>query len=222
MRLSSRLSLLSALALSLPLASSKLQAQSCLGYPSFSANHLQMNAGASFSADYEQFGANFVSGSNTIFAGLGVGGTRNSGSNSSLEARGLLGSQVPVGQSTRWQICPVINAMYGTGPDDLSLSGGDVTVAGAGFGLALGGELSRSETFAIVPSFQLGFQYERTNIEGLGGDILTDTYGTMGVALGFVFSNQLSLRPSVTIPTRENSNDPIFGISVALNYGRRR
>jgi hypothetical protein len=222
MRLSTRISLLSALALSLPLASSTLQAQSCLGYPSFSANHLQMNAGASFSSDFEQFGANFVSGSNTIFAGLGVGGTRNTGSNSSLEARGLLGSQVPVGQSARWQICPVLNASYGTGPDDLALPGNDVTTAGAGFGLALGGELSRSETLAIVPSFQLGFQYERINIEGLGGETLTDTYGTVGVGVGFVFSNQLSLRPSVTIPTREGSNEPIFGISVALNYGRRR
>ncbi len=222
MRISSRVSVLTLLAISLPLASSNLDAQSCLGYPSFSANHLQLNAGASFASDYEQFGANFVSGSNTIFAGLGVGGTRNGGSNSSLEARGQLGSQVPLGQSARWQLCPVLNAMYGTGPDDLSLSGGDVTYSGAGFGLALGGELSRSETLAIVPSFQLGFQYERTNVEGLGGATFTDTYGTLGVAVGFVFGNQLSLRPSVTLPTREGSNEPIFGVSVALNYGKRR
>lgn len=222
MRLTSSVSMLAVLSLSLPLASAELEAQSCLGNASFAANHLQLNAGASTSSNYEQFGANFVSGSNTIFAGLGVGGTRYEGSDASLEARGMLGSQVPLGQSKSWQVCPVLNAMYGTGPDDFAGPGSELTTAGAGFGLAFGGELSRSESFAIVPSLQLGFQYERLNVEGLGGETLTDTYGTMGLAVGFVFSNQLSLRPSVTIPTREGNDEPIFGISVALNYGRRR
>ncbi len=222
MRLSSRLSLLSFMAVSLPLATSRLEAQSCLGYASFATNHLQLNAGATISSDVEQFGANFVSGSNSIFAGLGVGGTRYEGSDASLEARGLLGSQVPMGTSGRWQLCPVVNAMYGKGPDNFAFPGSELTSFGAGFGLAFGGELSRSETLAIVPSLQLGFQYERLSVDGVAGDTFTDTYGTMGAALGFVFSNQLSLRPSVMIPTREGSNEPIFGISVALNYGRRR
>jgi hypothetical protein len=75
---------------------------------------------------------------------------------------------------------------------------------------------------AIVPSLQLGFQYERLSVDGPSGDRFTDTYGIIGAALGFVFSNQLSLRPSVMIPNRGGSNEPIFGISVALNYGRRR
>jgi hypothetical protein len=176
-----------------------------------------MNAGATFSSDVEQFGAAFVSGSNTIFAGLGVGGTRFDGSSSSLDVRGTLGSQAK-SSSGRVEACPLLSVGYGFGPKDFGGPGADASTLTGSFGLAFGAALGQS----LVPSLKLGYEFEQLRMSGVN-ETFSESYGTLAFALGFKFSEELVIRPSVGITTREaEDREPTFGLSVAFNYGRRR
>lgn len=215
MRLSARL-VLPAIG-ALVLVSSESAAQACLGYPSFASNHLQMNAGATSGSGVERFGANLVSGSNSFFAGLGLGGTVYAGGNSSLDVRGTLGSQAR-SSGGRVQACPTLQVGYGFGPKDFDTAGNDANTLMAGFGLSFGSQLGE----VLIPSLQLGYEFNRLSASG-GGDSQSDSYGTLGFALGLKFSEELVVRPSVAMSSRaEPDREPVFGVSVAFNYGRRR
>jgi hypothetical protein len=202
---------------------SALEAQACLGNPSFSTNHLQVGAGARFDPSTTSFGGDFISGSETLFAGLSLGGASYDGvSGSSLLAGIRAGFQVPVTSGTM-QVCPVVGAEFGFGPSDFDGAGTDFRSQAFSFGLAAGGELFRSDRLAIVPSVSMGFAYTGTTATGVLATVTeTDTYGVAGAAIGFVLSDRLSVRPSVSFPIGLEGADPIFGIGFALNYGGRR
>lgn len=221
MRLSLR-AIIPALAVSAVLPS-VAAAQACLGNASFAANHLQMSGSYTFTSDFDELGAGFVSGSNTVFAGVGVNSYSNGGGDANLRISGSLGYQVPVSASGRLQACPLLRASYGLPTDDYNGTGGELTTQSYGFGLAVGGPLVQRARFALVPSLQAGVQRDVFTVRGgFAPDDLSDTYGTVGFALGLVMNESLSLRPSVLLPLNASFDDPIFGIGLSLNYGRRR
>jgi hypothetical protein len=200
-----------------------LEAQACLGNPSFSTNHLQVNAGASFDPSTTTFGGEFVGGSETLFTGLTVGGATYDGiSGGTLLAGVRAGFQVPLTGGTL-QVCPVAGAEFGFGPADLGGDRSDLRSRAFTFGLAAGGELLRTDRVAIVPSLSLGFAYTGTTVTGLiATETESETFGLAGAALGVVLSDRLSVRPSVSFPIGLDGADPIFGIGFSLNYGGRR
>lgn len=221
-RVRSRLltAILSAVAIGAP---SVLAAQACLGNPSFSTNHLQVGAGATFDPSTTTFGGSFVGGSETLFTGLTVGGASYDGvTGGSLLAGVTAGFQVPVTSGTM-QVCPIVGAEFGFGPSDYDGLGTDFRSQAFSFGLAAGGELFRSERVAIVPSLSMGFAYTAATLTGVAATVTeTETYGLAGAAIGFVLNDRLSVRPSVSFPIGLDGADPIFGIGFALNYGGRR
>jgi hypothetical protein len=204
-------------------APASLQAQACLGNPSFSTNHLQMGAGASFDKSSTSFGGTFVGGSETLFAGVGIGGATYDGvEGSTLTAGGTLGFQVPLSSGST-QVCPIASATFGFGPSDFDGLGTDFSSRAFTFGLSAGGELFRSERIRLVPAVSVGFAYAAGIFDGIAGETTeTDTYGVAGAALGVVLSERLSVRPSVSFPIGLEGADPVFGIGFALNYGGRR
>jgi len=205
------------------LTADTLKAQACLGNPSFSTNHLQVAAGASFDPSTTTFGGEFTGGSETLFTGLTVGGaTYENISGGSLLAGVRAGFQVPVTSGTM-QVCPIVGAEFGFGPADFDGAGTDFRSRAFTFGLAAGGELFRSERIAIVPSLSMGFAYIGTTATGLLATVTeTETYGLAGAAIGLLLNDRLSVRPSVSFPIGLDGADPIFGIGFALNYGGRR
>ena len=198
-------------------------AQACLGNASFSTNHLQMAGGYTFTSDFDELGASFTSGSNSVFAGIGVNSYAVEGSDANVRVAGSLGYQVPVTASGRVQACPMLRASYGLPTDDFNGLGGELRTQSYGFGLAIGGALTQTDRFAIVPSVQAGVQRDVFRVRG---GLLPvddgDTYGVVGLGIGFVMNNALSIRPSVTLPVNAAFDDPIFGIGLSLNYGGRR
>lgn len=200
-----------------------LQAQACLGNPSFSTNHLQVAAGASFAPSTTTFGGEFVGGSETLFTGLTLGGATYDGiSGGSLLAGLRAGFQVPVTSGTM-QVCPVVGAEFGFGPADFDGGGTDFRSRAFTFGLAAGGELFRSDRIAIVPSISMGFAYTGATTTGLIATVTeTETYGLAGAAIGVLLNDRLSVRPSISFPFGLEGADPIYGIGFALNYGGRR
>lgn len=200
-----------------------LDAQTCLGNASFAANHLQMSGTYAFTSDFDELGAAFVSGSNSVFAGLGVSSYSAEGGDPNLRIGGSVGYQVPVSASGRVQACPLLRVSYGLPTDDYNGSGGELTTQSYGLGLAFGGTMLQRERLALVPSVQATVQRDVFTIKGgLAPDDIADTYATVGFALGIVMNEALSLRPSVSVPVNASFDEPLFGIGLSLNYGRRR
>lgn len=198
-------------------------AQTCLGNASFAANHLQMGGAYTFTSDFDELGASFVSGSNSVFAGLGVSSYSFDGGDPNIRVGGSLGYQVPVSAGGRVQACPLLRASYGLPTDDYNGSGGELTTQSYGLGLAFGATMLQRERLALVPSFQATVQRDIFTIKGgLAPDDIADTYATVGFALGIVMNEALSLRPSVSVPVNASFDEPLFGVGLSLNYGRRR
>lgn len=210
-------------ALVVGLLPSAAAAQACLGNASFGTNHLQMSGGYASTNDFDEIGAAFTSGSNSVFAGIGVNSYALDGGDANVRVAGSLGYQVPVTASGRVQACPMLRASYGLPTDDYNGSGGELRTQSYGFGLAVGGAMMQNERFAIVPSVQAGVQRALFRVRGgLASVDQADTYGVVGLGVGFVMNNALSIRPSVTLPVNAAFDDPIFGIGLSLNYGGRR
>lgn len=210
-------------ALVVGLLPSAAAAQACLGNASFGTNHLQMSGGYASTNDFDEIGAAFTSGSNSVFAGIGVNSYALDGGDANVRVAGSLGYQVPVTASGRVQACPMLRASYGLPTDDYNGSGGELRTQSYGFGLAVGGAMMQNERFAIVPSVQAGVQRALFRVRGgLASADQADTYGVVGLGVGFVMNNALSIRPSVTLPVNAAFDDPIFGIGLSLNYGGRR
>lgn len=223
MRIRFQLFALSLVSCVAPLATAALHAQACFGNASFASNHLQMNGDVAFNKDVEELGASFVSGSNSVFAGLGVVSSTVEGGDASVAVRGNLGYQVPVSPARSVQVCPVLRASVGLPAKNYDGLGGELTTQSYGLGLNLGGELIRAERLSLVPSLSVGVQRDVIRISGgTAPDNLQDTYAYAGLAVGIVVNNALSLRPSVTVPFEARLDSPIFGVGLALNFGGRR
>lgn len=201
-----------------------LNAQACLGLPSFGVNHMQLAGDASFDEDVTTFGAMLTSGSQSYFAGMGVGGRSVDGADgSTLLVRGQLGSQVPVSATGRIQACPLLTAEFGFGPSDIDGLGTDFSSRAFGFGVALGGAIAQNENISLVPSVSAGYRYDAGIFDGPGGSTtVSDTYATVGAAMGLVLGQALAIRPSVMMPVGVENAKPVFAIGVALNFGGRR
>lgn len=205
-------------------------AQACLGNASFGTGHLQLAGDAQFAERATSFGVSIGSGSESVFANVGVGGvTYDDVEGSTLLVGGTLGYQVTASAGGNAQMCPVFSAAYGMGPNDFGGSGSDLTVKNFSFGLALGGEMGRGGELVLVPAVSLAFVYSSASVDIpfgtrlVGGTISgDDTYGLVGLTVGMVLNSQLSIRPSVSVPFGVDESNPIFGIGVTLNYGGRR
>ncbi len=214
--------LLPALALSLAIPAAAV-AQVCLGNASFTTNHLQVNAGYTANNDFEDLDASFVWGSNSAFAGLGVGSFLLDDGNPSTRITGALGYQVPLTSGGGLQACPMLRAAYGLPRSNYLGLGGDLSTQSYGLGLAVGGTLLRAERLAIVPSLQATVQRDVFIVSGSPApDDRSDTYATAGLAVGFVMNNALSLRPHISMPINAAFDEIIFGLGLSLNFGGRR
>src|SRR5690606_21019522 len=157
--------------------------------------------------------------SNSVFAGLGVSSYSVGGGDPNLRIGGSLGYQVPVSASGRVQACPLLRATYGLPTDDYNGTGGELTTQSYGLGLAFGGVLLQRERLAPIPSDQASVQSDVWTIRGgLVPDDTADTYATVGLALGIVRNDALSLRPSVRLPMNAAFDEPLYGIGLSLNY----
>ncbi len=195
-------------------------AQACLGNPSFAVNHLQLAGGVAFSQDVSTFGVTFTGGSESGFAGLGVGGVNLDGS-AATTFHGSAGYQVRASSGGGVQVCPLLALEYGTGPKDLIAPGSDQTTRGAQLALAIGGETMVRSEFRLIPTLIVGFNHLQTRTESPDSDV-SDSFGSIGAGVGIVLGNRLSLKPSITQRISAANEDLIFGLGVTLNFGGRR
>jgi hypothetical protein len=220
-----RRSLVVSLAL-LAIVRSQAAAQSCQGMASFSAGQMQVSGNAQFGDVRNSFGAGLAYGlPSGVYAGANLSTTKFDGlDQSSLGIGANVGYQMKVGKSSKISLCPVARLALGMGPDqeafDINNSSTDLH-----FGLAVGTSMGTNPRMRILPTAGLGLQYSKAKVEDTapGGTSIegSNTYALASLGLGFVFNQQIAVRPSVDIPLGLDNSNATFGVTVAYNFGSK-
>lgn len=201
-----------------------LEAQSCLGFASFSAGNTRIGGTASFTEGITGLQGNLAFGGTTgLFGGFDLGfDTYDNDAGTRIGVGGNFGVQVPLGTTGRAGLCPVFDADVGFGPE---AGGADFQDQRLGAGLALGGAVPLGTTADLVPFGAARLNYRRFSNEAALGRVTTDgTYASLDFGAGLVFDRWLTLRPSVTIPfdSDVSSDEPIYRLGVHFTVGGGR
>ena len=221
-----RRSLVVSLAL-LAIVRSPAVAQTCQGLASFSAGQMQVVGNAQFPEGGNVWGGSFTYGMPAgLYAGADISTTSFDGLDaSSLGIGAHAGYQMKLARTSKLSLCPVASLKLGMGPDieaaDINSSSTDLH-----FGLALGTDVGNTAQMRIIPTAGLGLQYSKLKVEDTapGGSTIegSETYGLARLGVGFVFNQQISVRPTIDIPVGSDLvNDPTFGLSVGYNFGNK-
>ena len=220
-----RRSLVVSLAL-LAMANAPAVAQTCQGLASYSAGQMQVAGNAQFGEFANTWGGSFSYGvPSGVYGGLDLSTTSfDNDLGSSMGIGAHAGYQMKLGQAGKIHLCPVARLALGMGPDDeaadINASSTDVH-----FGLALGTEMGANPRMRILPTAGLGLQYSKAKVEDTspGGSTFeaSETYALARLGVGFIFNQQISVRPSVDIPLGSDiSSDPAFGLTLSYNFGK--
>lgn len=221
-----RRSLMVPLAL-LAIVKSPAAAQTCQGMASFSHGQLQVAGSAQFPEAAKVWGGSLTYGMPSgLYAGADISNTSiDNDGGSSLGVGAHAGYQMKLGRTQKLALCPVANLALGMGPDN---DAADINSSqtSANFGFALGTEMGATQQMRIIPTAGLGLQYSKFKVEDTspGGQTFeaSETYGLARLGVGFVFNQQISVRPTVDIPVGSDlQNDPTFGVSVGYNFGSK-
>ena len=214
-----RLALMVVIAITLPTTA---RAQACLGSVSFATVPVRLGGGAIFGKDYTAYAASLIAGKdNAAFGDIGVSRTYIDGYDDTGDDVFVeFGLQRAVGQ--RAQLCPVVGASIGTGPDDNNL---EVKSRFASAGLALGITLRPATSVKVIPNGSLRFEYAASDVTDptTGKETFTDNSGVADFGLGLIFFNdRLAIQPTVQFPFAADDNAVSYGIVFSIGFGLKR
>lgn len=214
-----RLALMVVIAITLPTTA---RAQACLGSVSFATVPVRLGGGAIFGKDYTAYAASLIAGKdNAAFGDIGVSRTYLDGyDDTGDDVFAEFGLQRAVGK--RAQLCPVVGASIGTGPDDNNL---EVKSRFASAGLALGITLRPATSVKVIPNGSLRFEYAASDVTDptTGKETFTDNSGVADFGLGLIFFNdRLAIQPTVQFPFAADDNAVSYGIVFSIGFGLKR
>ena len=214
-----RLAMIAIIALTFPAAA---QAQACLGSVSFSTVPVRLGGGAVFGKDYTGYAASLIAGKeNGVFGDIGVSRTYfDDYDDTADDLFTQVGLQRAVG--ARAQLCPILGASIGTGPDDDEF---EVKSRYASAGLALGLTLRPAPSVKIIPNGSLRYAYSASDFtdQMSAKQTITDNYGVADLGLGLIFfHDRLAIQPTVQFPFESDDNSVSYGIVFSVGIGLRR
>ena len=213
-----RLALLAVIAVTIP---SVAQAQACLGSVSFSTVPVRLGGGAAFGKDYTAYAASLIAGKeNAAFGDIGVSRVYfddldDTGDDVFLE----FGYQRPLG--SRAQVCPVVGAALGTGPEDAGIESSRFASAG----LALGITLRPAASVKVIPNGSVRYEYTSSdyNDPATGKETFTENSGVADIGIGLTFfRDRLAIQPTVQFPFATDNTDVSYGLVISIGFGTRR
>ena len=213
-----RLVLLAAIVVAIPSAA---RAQACLGSVSFASVPIRLGGGAIFGKDYTAYAASLIAGKeDAAFGAVGVSRVyfddfEDTGDDVFAE----FGYQRPVGK--RAQLCPVIGASIGTGPEDAGIDNSRFASAG----LALGLTLRPAPSVKIIPNGSVRYEYAASdfNDPATGKETFTDNSGVVDLGLGLIFfRDRLAIQPTVQFPFATDNTDVSYGLVISIGVAIKR
>jgi hypothetical protein len=198
-------------------------AQTCLGLASFSQGSMQVSGNGQFSDGANRFGAGFNYGlPASVFGGAQISTTSFDGADaSSLGIGANVGYQLSMGKAANIHVCPTASLELGMGPDDDAL-GLNASSRAANLGFSVGTTMGSTPRMQIIPTAGLGLAYLKVSVDnGTTTSELSDTYAQARLGVGFLFNQQIAVRPSVDIPLGLDNSDPTFGLTVAYSFGSK-
>jgi hypothetical protein len=198
------------------------RAQACLGSVSFATVPVRLGGGAAFGKDYTAYAASLIAGKeNGVFGDLGVSRTYyDDYDDTADEVFAQVGWQRAIG--TRAQLCPVVGASIGNGPDDDDL---EVNSRYASAGLALGITLHPAPSVKIIPNGSLRYAYAAADVteQASGKETYTDNSGVADLGIGLLFfHDRLAIQPTMQFPFASDDNSVSYGIVFSVGIGLRR
>ena len=197
------------------------RAQACLGSVSFATVPVRLGGGAIFGKDYTAVAASLIAGKeNAAFGDVGFSriyfdDVDDTGDDIFVE----LGYQRPIGK--RAQLCPVVGASIGTGPED----GGIEKSRFASAGFALGLTFRPAASVKVIPNGSVRYEYASSdsNDPVTGKATFTDNSGVADLGLGLIFfRDRLAIQPTVQFPFAAETNDVSYGLAVSIGFAVKR
>jgi hypothetical protein len=199
-------------------------AQTCRGLAALSASPIQATAEASLTQ-----GSSSVGGGLSYGLPVGVFGSAELGTTSmeafggsSLDIGGSLGYQVTLPNVGGLELCPIASVGFQVGPKNNFHSGVNRSAWTGTLGLAAGTSLEANPRLKIVPTIGFSYGYRKDKAESSAGATLfeiSNSYGLAQFGVGLVLNSDISVRPSMDIPLGLDGSDPIFGLTLGLNFG---
>ena len=211
--------------------SGSVDAQVCAGFASFATKPYQVSGSGLFNDNSKSFQGGFSFGGKGPFGGITLGTTSYDEIDGSSFLYGAgAGYQAVLDQKGLFHLCPAASIGVASGPNNVDAFGDgsvilDISETDFSFGLGLGLLASRSNETQIIPNISLGFVSGtfklHDDVSGLS-DSNTETFGLLGLGLGFVFNEAVTLHPSVSIPFGLDNASTTFGVTLGVNFGRKR
>jgi len=75
-----------------------------------------------------------------------------------------------------------------------------------------------------VPTGSIAFANADGKLKDASGNSVSnsESFGVVGLGIGFVFSHQVSIKPAVSIPFGVDGASSTFGVTLAVNFGGTR
>jgi hypothetical protein len=199
------------------LAVSRVEAQTCVGAPSFRDQPMQGGLTASFIGDRHEVGGTFAAGTPSLFGGVGLTATHITFLGTAPTISGFVGTEIASRDHPVFT-CPLFQVAYSTGPD---LEPYDVSILGFRAGVSVGAVVAETRAMQVIPTFALSLLYDRATAS-LAGVENTNTVwsGVATFGAGFLFNKNLSVIPAVEVPFSAGAADAGFSFRWVLSFGR--
>ena len=220
-----------------------VQAQTCLGLPSFARVPAHVSAAVTSGDNLTQLGGRFAFGGSAVgpFASVeaslvdidgidegavSIGGAvgfqiaaNSPGSASGSRPRNQRSSNV---RTMQW--CPMMSVDYQSGPEfDFIGETLDLSALTISAGATLGIPFVAGPNMQLIPTGGLALAYTKVSADagafGSGSD--AETYGIMSLGVGFLMNETISVKPFVGIPIGLDGADSRVGIMASFGLGQR-
>ena len=208
--------------------SGSINGQVCAGFASFATRPLRVSGSAGFNDNAKSFSGGFGFGGQAGFGEVTLGtASSDDFDGSSFLYGGGAGYDVGLGEKGLFHLCPKASLEFASGPNNVDIFGSgslfvDLSETDFSFGVGLGLLGSQSNQTQIIPNVSLNIVTStlkaHDDVSGFS-DSNRETFGLLGLGLGFVFNEAVSLHPSVSIPFSLDNASTTFGVTLGVNFG---
>jgi hypothetical protein len=202
------------------------EAQLCRGTAPFSTGPVRIGAGMQFTEGAKMFNANLAFGaSKGLFGGVTVGQASYDDLDEKAKAYGAhVGYEAAIGTTGKAGMCPFASIDLNDGPD-LDFFGSTAELSGRqiALGISFGGIAGASPSLQVVPFGSLAYAQGRAEITFNGTtETSTQDAGILILGVGFVVNTTVTVQPTLMRAFGIEDSDPVYGVGVTLNLGRKK